>query len=104
MPPKILSSGRIGISQNMMPLSSALVSHTTIQAPHPVAQAARAAEVEIISEVEFGLRTGKWGRFVVITGTNGKSTTTALTAHLLKTGGAKVAVGGKFRHALMCLK
>ena len=71
--------------------------------PHPVAQAARKAEVEIISEVEFGLRTGNWGKFVVITGTNGKSTTTALTAHLLKTGGAKVAVGGNLGTPLCAL-
>ena len=71
--------------------------------PHPVAQAARKAEVEIISEVEFGLRTGNWGKFVVITGTNGKSTTTALTAHLLKTGVAKVAVGGNLGTPLCAL-
>ena len=33
-------------------------------------------------------------KVVVITGTNGKSTTTALTAHLLQLGGRPVALGG----------
>ena len=63
-------------------------------APHAVAKAAQAKNVEIISEVEFGLRTGEWGKLVVITGTNGKSTTTALTGHLLQEAGLTVAIGG----------
>ena len=62
--------------------------------PHPVAIAAKAHHTEILSEVEFGLRTGEWGKLVVITGTNGKSTTTALTGHLLKEAGLPVVIGG----------
>lgn len=46
--------------------------------------AAKAASVEIISEVEFAWRESvASSRWVAITGTNGKTTTTALTAHIL---------------------
>lgn len=54
----------------------------------PFYQSAQAACAQVISEVEFAWResaaTSKW---VAITGTNGKTTTTALTAHLLKEAG-----------------
>ena len=62
--------------------------------PHAVVTAARAHNVEIISEIEFALRTGRWGKLVVITGTNGKSTTTALAGHILNEAGYDVAIGG----------
>ena len=42
--------------------------------------------VQIISEIEFALRTGRQERLIAITGTNGKSTTTA-DGHILKQGG-----------------
>jgi UDP-N-acetylmuramoylalanine--D-glutamate ligase len=53
----------------------------------------RALNVPVISEIEFA------GRFtdatiVGITGTNGKTTTTMLTYHLLKNGGLNVGCGG----------
>lgn len=72
-------------------------------APHDVAAAAIAHGVAIISEVEFGLRTGDWGKLVVITGTNGKSTTTALTGHLLAASGKQVAIGGNLGTPLCAL-
>ncbi|MFZ5623933.1 MAG: UDP-N-acetylmuramoyl-L-alanine--D-glutamate ligase [Gemmatimonadota bacterium] len=51
----------------------------------PPLVAARAAGVEILSEVEIGLAAlGARSRYVAITGTNGKTTTTALTAHVLR--------------------
>ena len=51
--------------------------------PHPVAAAARAAGVEIACDVELLARAQPEARYVGITGTNGKSTTTALIGHLL---------------------
>lgn len=56
---------------------------------------ASAASAEIISEVEFAWRESRADvRWVAITGTNGKTTTTALTAHLLQEAGmAACAVG-----------
>jgi UDP-N-acetylmuramoylalanine--D-glutamate ligase len=47
-------------------------------------EAARARGVEIVSEVEIALRFLPGLQYVAITGTNGKTTTTALTAHLLQ--------------------
>jgi UDP-N-acetylmuramoylalanine--D-glutamate ligase len=59
----------------------------------PVVQAARARGVPVIAEIELASR---WlqGRVIAITGTKGKSTTTALTGRILETAGFKVTVGG----------
>lgn len=72
-------------------------------APHEVVGLAHKHHVEVISEVEFGLRTGQWGKLVVITGTNGKSTTTALTGHILAQSGLLVSVGGNLGTPLCAL-
>ena len=51
--------------------------------------------IPVISEIEFGFRyLPEHTKVIAITGTNGKTTTTLLTHHLLKTAGLKVAVGG----------
>ncbi|MCW8086943.1 UDP-N-acetylmuramoyl-L-alanine--D-glutamate ligase [Sabulicella glaciei] len=66
--------------------------------PHRAAEAAREAGAPILSEIEFLFRAvrhaGSRARFAGITGTNGKSTTTALLAHLLERAGREVAAGG----------
>lgn len=72
--------------------------------PHAVVKAALSHDVEVISEIEFALRTGQWGKLVVITGTNGKSTTTALAGHILKEAGCDVAVGGNLGTAHSALR
>lgn len=56
---------------------------------------AAAASAEVVSEVEFAWReSAEDARWVAITGTNGKTTTVALTAHLLRACGmAAKAVG-----------
>ena len=57
--------------------------------------AARAVSDEVISEVEFAWRESAVdARWVAITGTNGKTTTTALAAHLLTGCGMKAAAVG----------
>jgi UDP-N-acetylmuramoylalanine--D-glutamate ligase len=62
--------------------------------PHPVAAAARAAGKPLICDVELLARAQPDSRYVAITGTNGKSTTTALIGHILKTAGVRCEVGG----------
>ncbi len=59
----------------------------------PAVAAARERGVPVIAEIELASR---WlqGRVIAITGTKGKSTTTALTGRMLETAGFRVAVGG----------
>jgi UDP-N-acetylmuramoylalanine--D-glutamate ligase len=59
----------------------------------PMVQAAREGGVPVIGEIELAFR---WlrGRVIAITGTKGKSTTTALTGRMLETAGFPVTVGG----------
>ena len=75
---------------------------------HPVAERARAWGVPIVSDAELLYRAvrkvGSRARFVGITGTNGKSTTTALTAHILKTAGRPAVAGGNLGTAALALK
>ena len=69
------------------------IPHTFPQA-HPVAAKAKAANKPIIGDVELLLRAQPHARLLAITGTNGKSTTTALSGHILASAGRQVAVGG----------
>ena len=64
---------------------------------HPIAQRARDADVEIIGDIELFARARAElppHKVVGITGTNGKSTTTALVHHILQTAGVRSAMGG----------
>jgi UDP-N-acetylmuramoylalanine--D-glutamate ligase len=63
-------------------------------APHPVAARAREAGIPIIGDIELLARSRTASRYVGVTGTNGKSTTTALLGHTLRQAGRAVAVGG----------
>jgi UDP-N-acetylmuramoylalanine--D-glutamate ligase len=73
--------------------------------PHPIGDMARAAEVEIICDIELLWREAEGkARFVAITGTNGKSTTTALTGHVLAAAGFPVSVGGNIGRAALDLE
>lgn len=59
----------------------------------------RAAGIEVCSEIEFGYRYKGDSRIVAITGSNGKTTTTALTYHLFKNAGYDVAMVGNIGHS-----
>ena len=72
--------------------------------PHPAAKACAKAGIPILSEVEFALRRGREGRWVSITGTNGKSTTTALVGHILEQAGIDCAIGGNIGAAITTLQ
>ncbi len=61
--------------------------------PHPVAAKAADAGCPIIGEVELLFRAQPRARYVGITGTNGKSTTTALVGHVLARAGRRIEIG-----------
>ncbi|WP_127088701.1 UDP-N-acetylmuramoyl-L-alanine--D-glutamate ligase [Aquabacter cavernae] len=75
--------------------------------PHWSVKLAQAAGVEVIGDIELFCRErrahGRHAPFVAITGTNGKSTTTALIAHLLQRGGRDVQLGGNIGTAILSL-
>jgi UDP-N-acetylmuramoylalanine--D-glutamate ligase len=75
--------------------------------PHWSAQLAMKAGIEIIGDIELFCRersrTAPGATFVAITGTNGKSTTTALVAHLLREAGRDVQMGGNIGTAILSL-
>jgi len=77
---------------------------STLPVPHPVAVAARAAGKPIICDVELLARAQPEARFVAITGTNGKSTTTALIGHILQKAGARCEVGGNIGRGALDLE
>ena len=68
--------------------------------PHWTVEKARAAGVEIVGDIELFARTvaaapaHKRPKIVAITGTNGKSTTTALVGHVCRQAGRDVRIGG----------
>lgn len=59
----------------------------------------KTAGILIIDEIEFGFRYIH-GKVIAITGTNGKTTTTLLTHHLLKSAGVSVALAGNVGESL----
>jgi len=72
--------------------------------PHPVAKLARDAGVEIICDVELLGRAQADATYVGITGTNGKSTTTAAIAHVLNLARRRIEMGGNIGRPVMELE
>lgn len=66
----------------------------------PLIVAAREAGVEVIGELELGYRLLVTDRLVAVTGSNGKSTTTAVLGEVFKCAGEGVAVAGNIGLAL----
>ena len=66
----------------------------------PALEAARQAGLEIYAEVDIGFLALRTTRCVAITGTNGKTTTTALVAHLLSAAGLRAETAGNIGRPL----
>jgi UDP-N-acetylmuramoylalanine--D-glutamate ligase len=79
-----------------------------LPAPHRIAAAARRAHRPILTDAELLFQavrgSGGRARFAGITGTNGKSTTTALLAHILGVAGIPHAAGANLGPAALSLK
>ncbi len=72
----------------------ALVQSPGISPSHPVHVAAKANSIPICTDIDLLQKRSPKAKYIGITGTNGKSTTTALIGHILKQAGLKVAIGG----------
>jgi UDP-N-acetylmuramoylalanine--D-glutamate ligase len=59
----------------------------------PIVQKIKEKNIPIISEIEFAYQFSK-AKIIAITGTNGKTTTTSLTYHILEKAGLNVGLGG----------
>jgi UDP-N-acetylmuramoylalanine--D-glutamate ligase len=75
--------------------------------PHWAVQLARKHGVEIVGDIELFCRERRASAprapLIAVTGTNGKSTTTALVGHLLQAAGRAVAVGGNLGTPILTL-
>jgi UDP-N-acetylmuramoylalanine--D-glutamate ligase len=76
--------------------------------PHWSAKLAKEAGVEVIGDIELFCRErakiAPNAPFIAITGTNGKSTTTALISHILREAGCDVQMGGNIGTAILSLE
>lgn len=76
--------------------------------PHWTVKRAQAAGIEIIGDIEIFARERQAhapaAPFIAVTGTNGKSTTTALISHLLKSLGLDVQMGGNIGVPILALE
>ncbi|MFG1477212.1 UDP-N-acetylmuramoyl-L-alanine--D-glutamate ligase [Xanthobacter sp. V4C-4] len=79
----------------------------THPAPHWSVELAQRAGVEVIGDIELFCRErhaiARRSPFIAITGTNGKSTTTALITHILRVAGRDVQMGGNIGTAILSL-
>ncbi|MFN0174511.1 MAG: UDP-N-acetylmuramoyl-L-alanine--D-glutamate ligase [Saprospiraceae bacterium] len=94
-----LDAAGIAWEENQHTQEKILNAHEIIKSPgipekSEVMEAVRAKGINVIGEIEFGYRHAGKCQLVAITGSNGKTTTTELTYHLLKTAGLDVRKGG----------
>ncbi len=80
---------------NWHEISALVLSPGVPTEPHWIVKLARRFDCKIKSDIELFLEAKTTNQKVIgVTGTNGKSTTTSLIGHILKSTGKKVAIGG----------
>lgn len=86
-------------SWDQIRLADCIVKSPGISEKTPIMQQIRSEGLEVCSEIEFGFRYKGSSRIIAITGSNGKSTTTALTCHILREAGYDVAMVGNIGYS-----
>ena len=99
-----LTAAGIEFEENQHTLERILTADEVVKSPGipekaPVIQALREKKIPIISEIELAGRYTR-ARCICITGTNGKTTTTLLIHHLLKSAGLNVGLAGNVGYSL----
>lgn len=99
-----LAQAGIEFEENQHTLERILQADEVVKSPGipekaPVIQALREKNIPVISEIELAGRYTR-AKCICITGTNGKTTTTLLTYHLLKEAGLSVGLAGNVGYSL----
>ena len=93
-------SQRYGIPfETLIPLMDLLVVSPGIRIEHPAIERAKALGVEVVGEIEYAYREST-GLLLALTGTNGKTTTTALLEHVLLSAGKTAKACGNYGYPL----
>lgn len=101
---KDLKEAGINFEENGHSLDKIKVADEIIKSPGIAEKSAimvkvRELHIPVISEIEFAFRYSKDKNIIAVTGSNGKSTTTALTYHMLKTAGRNAACVGNIGYS-----
>ena len=101
---KKLTHAGIEFEENQHSTDRIMLADEVIKSPGipekaPIIQALRERQIPVISEIEFAGRYTR-AKCICITGTNGKTTTTLLTYHLLKSAGLNVGLAGNVGYSL----
>ncbi|ANH82310.1 UDP-N-acetylmuramoylalanine--D-glutamate ligase [Niabella ginsenosidivorans] len=83
-----------GHTEEKILVADEIVKSPGIPEKNELMQKIRAKGIPVISEIELAYRFAGSSKIVAITGSNGKTTTTALIHHILKTGGLDAALAG----------
>jgi UDP-N-acetylmuramoylalanine--D-glutamate ligase len=83
-----------GHSPDMILSATTVIKSPGVPEKADIIKKVRQAGIPVIDEIEFAWNERGRGKVIAITGTNGKTTTTLLTHHLLKSAGYQVAIAG----------
>ena len=98
LPGVVVETGRHDLAR--IRRAAALVTSPGVPPDAAALAAAREAGVAIVSEIDIAFQALKEARCIAVTGTNGKTTTTALVAHLLRTAGLRADAAGNIGRPL----
>lgn len=81
-------------SENKIFTADEIVKSPGIPEKNELLKKIREKQIKVISEIELAYRYKQNSKIIAITGTNGKTTTTAITGHICTLGGANCAIVG----------